>query len=960
MRTLGAVVRQGARWARRLHNARRMTLRTFVYVCAAAAAFVPPVAARGQDPQTLRVQLDAPTSAIVGAPVAISCAATDADGISRVTLRVNAPDGGRAALGATFGGAALEVQWAPAVPGVHVLRCRAKGQSSEDAEDTAVRSVTVVAGAAIVETPVEKVGEDEVATSAFPDAAPALGSVVHAGELKAVMRGPRRIAATPEGEIFVVDREGRLFRLTRRGEVVGVVLEGAVSVAAGTDLVFAALKGGAIVGFRPLSGRVVTRFDLEVSEVPAGLAYDEARELLWLAYGSGVVQVRRPDGELVRQIAATPAGQMVRIVDVALSPSGLAWVAQDRSEATGYLHAFNAETGAFVRSIASAAAGQARVIGGLAAAWGRLYVADLFSGNVRVLSEGGASLEVLGKKGFGAGELALPAGVAFMVNGDVLVANMDGNRVERFGSGADLPVCAGDLDCDGMSDAWELANGSDSANPGDAFVDADGDGLNAAEEYAYGSNPHARDSDGDGYADADEVLAGYDPADGEDHNPVMVVDVPSVVDPGVVRLVANIKDRGQLGGCAAAWTQVSGPAVAFDAKAVSPSFIARRGVYRFEAVATCSGAVSRPAPITVAIRNIPARVDVPRVVAVDEKGRVNLTAKYSSDVNADVLKFQWDQVLGRPVTGSKPSHMLTTDLQGAGLYAFQATADDGWGAPASADVFVVALGAAGAPTVVTPPSIVAQQGEQVVLDASASYRSATAEFIWEQVAGPAVELVGVGDAVAFVPPKAGRYAFQVSIVDGAMRSPAAEVTVYASSKSGKLPVADAAAPKVVAVNQPVSLSGAGSRGEGALNFAWRQTRGPAAGLTETDRESATVVAFSPGSYEFELTVDDGISVSLPARVAFEARAAGRTNPVAVASGPAAALVGDKVVLSGAASVGATEWRWTQVEGPWVAVRSGVTTSFRAHAPGVYGFELEVDDGEVRSAPARVNVIVIGK
>jgi len=69
-------------------------------------------------------------------------------------------------------------------------------------------------------------------------------------------------------------------------------------------------------------------------------------------------------------------------------------------------------------------------------------------------------------------------------------------------------------------------------------------------------------------------------------------------------------------------------------------------------------------------------------------------------------------------------------------------------------------------------------------------------------------------------------------------------------------------------------------------------------------------------------------------------------------------VGELVLLDGRASTGAIRHRWTQVEGPWVAVYQGEVASFHALAPGVYGFELEVDDGSVRSAPAKVSVVVM--
>ena len=931
-----------------------------MYACAAVAVYVAPSIAAGQAPETLRVTLDVPASAAVGAPALVSCAAADPDGIAKLTLRVTAPDGTSAALGAAFGAAELRVQWVPVMPGTHSLRCRVKGMSSEDAERGVTRAVDVV-GSQVAETPVAAAAESGLAAAAFPSEPPSVGSVVYAGKLDVKMNGPRRVAATPQGDIYVVDREGVLFRLTKRGDVVGALLGDAVSVAAGSDFVFAALKSGSIVGVHPLTGRAVTRFDLPKSQVPVGLVYDEVRGHLWLAFGSGVVQIRGLDGTLVRQITSTPAGPLVRIIDAALSPSGLVWVSQDRAEAAGYLHAFDAETGAFVRSVASGAGGEARVIGGIAAAWGRLYVADLFSGNVRVMNDKGATLELLGKKGFSPGELALPAGVAFMANGDVVVANMDGNRVERFGAGADLPVCDGDVDCDGLSDAWELANGSDRSNARDVLADVDGDGLNAAEELAYGTNPRSADSDGDGYADGAEVAGGFNPLDSRDHYPVMVVDVPSLVDPGVVQLSATINDRGHLGGCSAAWRQLSGPVASFDAKAVSPWFIARQGVYRFQAVATCSGFPSLPADLTVAIRNVPARVDLPRVVAADADGRARLSAHFSTDANDDELKFEWDQVLGRPVMESKSGPTLSTEIEDAGLYGFQVTVDDRWGHPATGEVSVVAVGAGGAPTAVVPAKLAGRAGERVVLDASASFRGASARFVWEQTAGPAADLLAEGPVVEFVPPAPGRYAFRVSIVDGGLRSPPADVEVFAASANGVLPVASASAPAVVAVNVPVTLSGAGSSGAGPLTYAWRQVRGPAAGLTLADRQSATVVAFQPGAYEFELAVDDGSAAAIPAHVAFEARANGYPIPVAVASGPSSAKVGDRVVLSGASSTGASEWRWTQVEGPWVeVVRSGSSASFRPYAAGVYGFELEVNDGKVRSAPARLNVVVVGK
>jgi hypothetical protein len=164
-----------------------------------------------------------------------------------------------------------------------------------------------------------------------------------------------------------------------------------------------------------------------------------------------------------------------------------------------------------------------------------------------------------------------------------------------------------------------------------------------------------------------------------------------------------------------------------------------------------------------------------------------------------------------------------------------------------------------------------------------------------------------------------------------------------------------AAASVVAVGAPVALEAAGS----ATGWAWTQVSGPAAGLSDADAATATAVPFAPGFHVFEVSARDGDAVSRPVRVAFEARAGGRAIPVARASSPGLPpTVRQLVFLDGRQSTGATRFRWTQLEGAWV-VLSGQTavTTFRPPAPGRYVFELEVDDGAVRSAPVRLEVNV---
>jgi Zn-dependent metalloprotease/streptogramin lyase len=69
-----------------------------------------------------------------------------------------------------------------------------------------------------------------------------------------------------------------------------------------------------------------------------------------------------------------------------------------------------------------------------------------------------------------------------------------------------------DLDQDGMDDDWELFYGLDPADPADALLDGDGDGLTNLDEYLADTDPTNPDSDGDGLSDGDEVdVHGTDP-----------------------------------------------------------------------------------------------------------------------------------------------------------------------------------------------------------------------------------------------------------------------------------------------------------------------------------------------------------------------------------------------------------------------------------------------------------------
>jgi hypothetical protein len=688
---------------------------------------------------------------------------------------------------------------------------------------------------------------------------------------------------------------------------------------------------------------------------------------------AGRVRVVRPDGATVAVIASAGGAPLLVPSDVAVdAAAGKAWVlaagAKREDDLNGapiaaarFLHAFDL-SGQYVASHVPVGAnvGQLSRAGGIAVGGGKLYASDVYQGTVQVLSMAGATLGAIGAFGETAGTLLNPTGLALMANGDLAVANTSLGKVERFGSGVGTPTCTGDADCDGLLDGWEIANGLNPSWAGDALVDLDGDGLNNAEEHASGTNPRSTDSDGDGYSDDGELASGFDPKNPSDHVPAVSASGPGETPPGLVRLSAVASGEGT---CAVQWAQAAGRAVSLkDAATASPSFIARAaGTYEFDAVPTCSGVAGAAKRVAVRVLNVPPRPDAARVLVAAPGSAVTLDAAAATDANGDALAFTWDQTLGAPLLETQTGSAVTARPRGAGLYAFQVTVADPGGASAAAEVPVLVT-AGPAPTAVAAASPAeAEVGSTVVLDASASVAGADATFVWQQVGGPGATIGTPDQAVAwFVPPSPGRYGFEVTVTSAGLRSPPARVEVFAAPAGGALPTVTATAPAVVAVNTASALEATGSAG--ALEYAWRQVSGPAAGLTSADRATASAVPFAPGFYVFEVTVTDGAGAEgRPYRVAFEARSAGRALPQARASVPGGgeAMVGQLVFLDGRASVGATRYRWAQVGGPWVALAAQTAlTTFRPLVPGLYAFELEVGDGTARGAPARVEVNVV--
>ena len=778
---------------------------------------------------------------------------------------------------------------------------------------------------------------------------------IYQSSLSAPMFYPRRVAASDAGDLFVADDLGALHLLTKRGDRRSSFDSlGATSVAVAPDGLYVATRERGILKVDPTTGRVLRTIPFHSSSTLSGLAWDANRQLLWAALAeAGAVLAFRADGSTAATITMAEGRLLRNMSDVAINgATNTLWIAEKDGMDGNRLHAYDPATGTYLRSMVTYGSSPGQIsadTGGIAVGSdGRVYVSDVFAGTVHVLSSTGAVIGTIGTKGDVDSYLLQPRGLALMSNGDLAVANSWFNRIDRFGTGAALPTCAGDADCDGIPDAFDL----DPNDPSDALLDPDGDGLNNAEEYALGTDPMKADSDGDGYDDRAEKLAGFDPLNGGDHRPQCVVGGPVDVQPGLATISATAIGTGT---CVAAWRQLSGTAVTLrDATTFTPSFVARRaGTYRFEGIARCGTASSAPAVAEVHVLNVAPVADAGGDVVTSPNRAVTLSASFSSDANGDALTFSWEQVAGPATSLTARGPSLTVRPSDAGYYAFQLTATDPAGLAGVETLGVVVVDDQLPTAILASPVVTATVGVPVTLDASASLPQGVT-FSWLHVDG-ATELPGVA-APSFTPPATGLYVFEVTAWNGALRSPPAQVAILAASATP--PASVASSPATGAVNAALTLDGTASTGS-ALTYQWRQAAGPAAGISGADSATPTVVPFATGAFAFELTVTDGSgAVSAPAIVRFDVVASGKALPVASATAPTEAVAGELVILDGRASTGCTRYRWTQVEGPWVALDgASAATVFRPPAAGTYRFELVVDDGSVRSAPYAVTINV---
>ncbi len=221
---------------------------------------------------------------------------------------------------------------------------------------------------------------------------------------------------------------------------------------------------------------------------------------------------------------------------------------------------------------------------------------------------------------------------------------------------------------------------------------------------------------------------------------------------------------------------------------------------------------------------------------------------------------------------------------------------------------------------------------------------------------------------SFLADEPGEYVVRLVVDDGYLRSQPDAVTVTATPIN-RAPVAHAGMDRNVVTGADVLLDGTASTDADGddLTYAWdfvSKPSGSTAAFDDATSATPTFRADLDGAYQVRLIVSDGAAQSAPAIVQVNA-SADNLAPIADAGVDQYVPVGSETTLDGGASYDPNgselTWSWTFTDRPTGSIATitqdgGAVATFTPDVAGTYAIALVVDDGEVTSAPDRVEVV----
>ncbi|NJN26096.1 MAG: T9SS type B sorting domain-containing protein [Cyclobacteriaceae bacterium] len=403
-----------------------------------------------------------------------------------------------------------------------------------------------------------------------------------------------------------------------------------------------------------------------------------------------------------------------------------------------------------------------------------------------------------------------------------------------------------------------------------------------------------------------------------------------------------------------------------------------QGVYVFRLTVTDNAGAKGYDEVELVVNpefvNQPPRINAgPDIKLTLPVNSVNITGK-GNDLDGTIISYLWQKTSGPTATLSNTDKStLSVSNLSEGSYSFTITVTDDKGASASdkVDVFVSS-------TIVNqlPQANAGEDREislptsTVTLDGNGSDPDGSiASYAWIKISGPTAKLTNDQTArLSLSELVSGTYTFRLTVVDNLGLSNSDEVKVLVHPEEvNKIPFVNAGDDKVIVLpTNSINIEGGGSDSDGTIvSYKWTKISGPAATMSNTDKNLLVLAGLVEGTYTFRLTVIDDEGASAFDQMVLTVNA-GTVNqkPVAYAGiNKSIKLPTNTVVLDGSGSDAdgsIAAYRWQKVTGA-AAVLSNINTAsltVNNMVAGTYIFRLTVtdDDGDKSSDDVRVVVV----
>jgi hypothetical protein len=431
-----------------------------------------------------------------------------------------------------------------------------------------------------------------------------------------------------------------------------------------------------------------------------------------------------------------------------------------------------------------------------------------------------------------------------------------------------------------------------------------------------------------------------------------------------------------------AWTQTSGPSVVLsNATAASAGFtapaVSADTVFAFQLTVTDNLGATGTATTSVTVKhaNVAPTANAGANQTMNAGAAVTLAGS-GTDADGTIASYAWTQTSGPSVAivngNAATASFVAPVVLADSVLTFQLTVTDNLGATGTAGTSVTVLHGNIAPTANAGVDQTVNEGDAVTFAGSGADVDGTiASYLWTQTAGPTVNIRSAKTATAgFKAPKVAAdtvFTFQLTVTDNLGASGTAITNVIVKNVNVP-PVAKAGGNQKVNEGDPVTLTGSGKDKDGTIvSYAWTQTAGPAATLTNDNTDVTSFIAPATpvdAVLTFMLTVTDDSGATATASTNVTVKHV-NVPPTANAGADQSVTQGSVTTLSGSGTdVDGTivAYAWTQTAGPKAKLSNAKTATATFTAPKVtvstvLTFELTVKDDSRAKSTATTNVTV---